>query len=132
MEDSIIEAKKDLLKEAKKLIPKREIEYYSIWVKYNGKKLRILAGAKLLSEKEVFISFTFQSPKEQKDLLGRAIRNVKRRLNGHFFIIRKDKLIDNLFVLAKAFCILHKEVYWMDDIWNFDYVEKHPFKSTFR
>ena len=133
MSENIAELKLKLLKEAKKLAPKRYIEYYSIWVNLCGKRLRILTGVKKISEGLFAVSFVFQSPKEEKDLLGYAISVMKKRLYNPdlVFFVKSNRFEKNLFVLAKAFSVLKKEVYWMDDVWIFDCIEKHNFKSRY-
>lgn len=141
-ERSLTQVKHELLKEAKKTIPQSSIEYYSIWVRdKHGKKLRILCGIRDFSLLKVTkcISFVFQSPKEEKDLLGEAIKVMKKRIfdDRKFLLVKnfqeKDnrRIEENLFVLAKSFCLLNQRIYWMDKVWGFDSVEKHAFVSHY-
>lgn len=105
-------------KERKEIRRKMKISYYSVWMSYKGKKLRILIGVKriALDENAFKVSFSYQSPKEEKDNLAMAKLTIKRNLKSNFsyFNITKDKVKpDSLLVLALAYPLLLRNVNWV-------------------
>lgn len=109
---------------------KTKFSWVSLFVEYKGKRLRILIG--IVDAKEiinlrhyVYISFSFQSPKEEKDDLRSAMRNIRMKIkNGKYFLIRKKDLnIENLYVLSMAYPLLDKEISWIKKTHFLDFKE---------
>lgn len=100
---------------------KTKVKYFSLFVEYKGKKLRVLIGVKILHEPfftdgdVCAVMFAYQSPSEEKDDLISAKKVIKENLsNADYFLVPKKRItIENLVTLAMAYPILCAEVSWI-------------------
>ncbi len=116
-----------------KLLKKKrsKVRFLYLFIRIKGKRLRVTAA--YLSDIEqdpngnlYRISFSFQSPKEEEDIVKKAKSEAKQKLfnfeEGKYFFVEKKKIFDrkgksiikNLVVLALAFTILLQDVFWVD------------------